>query len=185
MQNQHSTLEHLLSAEPLPELAEVSADAATRVLSKLEEDSSTAPDALASRLLKHCSKPLGKPVARLAIILLDAGHWPKKWRLHWVIPLYKKRSAYDPANYRGIHLSAQLSKVVERLVAESFVPHLESAGVFGSNQFAYRKKRGCKDALAMNVIQWIWWLHLNRKVGLYCSDAVSYTHLTLPTKRIV
>ena len=55
-------------------------------------------------------------------------------------------------------------------MAESFVPHLESAGVFGSNQFAYRKKRGCKDALAMNVIQWIWWLHLNRKVGLYCSD---------------
>ena len=61
-------------------------------------------------------------------------------------PLYKKRSVYDPDNYRGIHLSAQLSKVVEKLLGRFFLPFLEATGAYGENQWAYRKLRGCKDA---------------------------------------
>ena len=77
---------------------------------------------------------------------------------------------YDPSNYRGVHLSAQLSKVVERLLGRCFLPYLEKTNSFGTHQFAYRQGRGCKDALALNALQWLWWLDLGRKVGLYCSD---------------
>ena len=87
-----------------------------------------------------------------------------------MFPLYKKRSVYDAGNYRGIHLSAQLSKVVERVVGRLFLPFLECTGAFGPNQWAYRQKRGCKDALAVNALQWVWWLHLGLKIGVYCSD---------------
>ena len=129
-------MEHLAGTEQLPDCFTVGANDAARVLLALEEDSGTGPDALATRLLKNCSEPLGKAVAKLTTLLLEAGYWPKQWRLHWVLPLYKKKSVYNPSNYRGIHLSSQLSKVVERLVAELFVPFLENTGVFGGNQFA-------------------------------------------------
>ena len=42
--------------------------------------------------------------------------------------------------------------------------------VRNADLFMGMMKRGCKNALAMNALQWVWWLHLNRKVGLYCSD---------------
>ena len=27
-----------------------------------------------------------------------------------------------------------------------------------------------RDALAFNVLQWVWWLHEGKKIGFYCSD---------------
>ena len=143
---------------------------AEKVLQELNEDKATGPDALSAKVLKRCSRALALPVAKLARAVLDAGRWPKLWRTHWVFPLYKKKSVYRADNYRGIHLTAQLSKAMERLVGRCFLPFLDTTGVYGPDQFAYRKERGCKDALALNTLQWLWWLQQGRKVGLYNAD---------------
>ena len=129
---------------------------AVAVLKELKEDKATGPDKLAAKVLRRCADTLGKPVALLTRLYLNTGVWPRLWRLHWVFPFYKKKSASDPDNYRGIHLSAQLSKVVERLLGRFFLPFLENSGAYGPNQWAYRKQRGCKDALAANALQWVW-----------------------------
>ena len=169
VENAHSTLAPE-SGCSVSGFLPVRARTATQVLKKLKEDKATGPDKLAAKVLKRCAKALGRPVAKLTRLLLQTGHWPSLWKVHWVHPLYKKKSVYDANNYRGIHLSAQLSKVVERLVGKFLLPFLESTGAYEENQFAYRKERGCKDALALNVLQWVWWLAHNQKVGLYCSD---------------
>ena len=157
---------------------------ATQVLKRLKADSATGPDHLATKVLKKCARPLGRPVAKLARLLLNTGRWPKSWRLHWVFPLYKKRSVYDPENYRGIHLSSQLSKVMERLFSKLLLPFLEKTAAYGKNQFAYCKKRGCRDALALNTLNWLWALAHNEKVALYCSD-VSGAFDKVSTEKLV
>ena len=157
---------------------------ARKVLKNLKEDKATGPDLVASKLLKSCASELGVVVAKLGRLLLDSGHWPQVWRTHWVFPLYKRKAVHDPGNYRGIHLSSQVSKVLERLLGRFFLPLLEAEGAFGPNQFAYRQKRGCKDALAHNVLQWLWWIHSGKKVGLYCSD-VSGAFDRVPTERLL
>ena len=91
---------------------------------------------------------------------------------------------WDPANYRGVHLTAQLSKVMERLLGSFFLPYLLNTGAFGENQFAYSKQRGCKDLLALNTLEWIWQLHQGRKVALYCSD-VSGAFDKVSTEKLV
>ena len=101
---------------------------ATQVLRNLRENSATGPDHLAAKVLKKCAKVLSRPVAKLARLLLSTGRWPKLWRIDWIFPLYKNRSVYDPTNYRGLHLTAQLSKAVERLLGRLFLPFLESTG---------------------------------------------------------
>ena len=60
--------------------------------------------------------------------------------------------------------------MMKRLLGRCFLPYLEQTGAYGYNQFAYRLGRGCKDALALNLLQWLWWLDSGKKVGLYCSD---------------
>ena len=51
-----------------------------------------------------------------------------------------------------------------------FTPFFEVTDAYGPNQFAYAKGKGSKDALAINVLQWIWWLHNGHQIALYCSD---------------
>ena len=75
--------------------------------------------------------------------------------VHWVVPLFKRKSVYDPGNYSGIHLTSQISKVAERTIAALFVPQLIHNGAFGRNQFAYMLERGARDALAQLVLPWI------------------------------
>ena len=81
-------------------------------------------------------------------------------------------------------MTTQLSKVVEQLLKTLYVPHLTATLGFGPNQFAYTKKRGARDALAMLTAVWIERLAAGRKVAIYCSD-VSGAFDKVPLKRLV
>ena len=140
------------------------------VLKHLDESSATGPDNLPSRILKTCWKSLALPTVLLGRCILRYGVWPRFWCTHWIFPLHKKRTKSNAGNYRGIHLTPQISKVMERLVGKLFLPFLEKSGAFGSNQFAYRKQRSFMDVLAWNVLYWITAFQKNQRVGLYCSD---------------
>jgi hypothetical protein len=140
------------------------------MLSKLREDSGTGPDLLPARILKKCFRELAKPVKLLALRILATGVWPELWLQHWIVPLYKRKSVYLPSNYRGIHLTAQLSKVLERLLKLQIEPYLSNISAYGPRQFAYTVGRGARDALAMLVLLWIKALAAGSKIAIYCSD---------------
>ena len=147
-----------------------SLEATKKVLEGLDEDSALGPDMLPTRILKKCAHVLAPAVHALLMSILFHGVWPLLWRIHWVIPLHKRKSVYDPRNYRGIHLTAQLSKVAERVFASMFVPRLVEIGAFGENQFAYMPERGARDALAQLLLKWISLFGQKRKIAVYCSD---------------
>ena len=121
-------------------------------------------------MLKTCADALDLPVALLARSILKAGTWPRSWKIHWVFPLHRRKSKAEPGNYRGIHLTPQLSKVIERLIGLHIQPYLESSFAYGPNQFAYSRERGAKDILALNILEWISAINRGYRVALYCSD---------------
>ena len=128
---------------------------ALNVLENLREDSGTGPDMLPARILKMCAKQLARPIVLLVTRMLCDGVWPDMWREHWIVPIFKRGSVFKPANYRGIHMTAQLSKIVERLIKRMVEPYLEHSLALGVNQFAYRAQRGARDALAFLTLQWM------------------------------
>ena len=97
----------------------VTDEMAGKALSNLRVSSATGPDGLPTRILQCMAGVLAEPVALLAQMILDQGCWPDSWRVHWIVMLHKRQSIYDPKNYRGVHLTAQLSKVVERILTTS------------------------------------------------------------------
>ena len=139
-------------------------------LAGLKEDSATGPDLLPAKVLKDCSKELARPVYCLILLLLQWGVWPSIWMQHWIVPIYKKKAVFKASNYRGVHLTAQLSKVVERVLQKCCTPFLVKTVSFGPNQFAYTGGRGSRDALALLTLQWLQALAKGRKVAVYCSD---------------
>ena len=139
-------------------------------LSSLNEDSATGPDALPARILKYCAAALAKPVTLLANRIIETGKWPEVWLIHWAVPLFKKKNVYDPKNYRGIHMTPQLSKVVESLVKSLLTPFLSSTIAFGPNQFAYTASWGARDVLALLMLLWLQALAEEKRIAVYCSD---------------
>ena len=136
------------------------------VLAGLRDDSSTCPDLLPARILKRCAEQLTKPLQSLIQRMLERKSWPESWREHWVVPIYKKKAVFAASNYGGIHLTAQLSKVAERLIE----PHISRTFAFGPNQFACTKCRGARDALACLTMSWLVALNGRKKVAVCCSD---------------
>ena len=182
--NEYSDLQII---RPRATVQQVSADSAHRVLMKLNEDSATGPDLLPTRILKFCADALCDPVSQLVQSILRWGQWPSAWRLHWIVPLHKKKSIYDAGNYRGVHLTPQISKVAERMLLVSVQQVIEDQCLFGENQFAYTKGKGSRDALAMLVMTWIASLNKNRKVAIFCSDvkgAFDHVRLSRMTEKL-
>ena len=93
-------------------------------LTQLDEESALGPDMLPTRMLKRCAAVIAPLLHALILMILHHGELPEIWMIHWMVPLYKKNSVYDARNYRGIHMTAQLSQAAEWVLATLFVPQL-------------------------------------------------------------
>ena len=80
----------------------VTVQAAETILRELDEDSGTGPDRLPAKILKRCHRELALPIQLLTVRILKTGTWPLLWLLHWVVPLFKKHTVFNPGNYRRI-----------------------------------------------------------------------------------
>ena len=141
-------------------------------LTSLDTTSSTGPDGLSTILLRNVARAICVAVALLARRIVETGSWPSMWKLHWIVPLYKRDARTCPANYRGLQLTSQLSKVVERFIGIHFLGRLQNT-IFGDNQFAYRKHYGSRDALLFIILMWLRAFATGNRVGTYCGDAAS------------
>ena len=140
------------------------------ILVRLDESWGTGPDLLPARMLRQGAKELAAPILRLTLLIFESGEWPDSWREHWVAPIYKKKAVFTPAKYRGVHLTAQLAKIIERLLLPLMLLHIQLWCLSGVNQFAHTKKRGARDALALLSMRWVDALDEGLKVLVYCSD---------------
>ena len=85
-------------------------------LSSLRPNQATGPDGLGAMFLISLAASLALPIAMICRRLFNEGIWPQCWRLHWLIPLFKKGSVFDSLKYRDIHLTSIMSKTVERVI---------------------------------------------------------------------
>ena len=98
------------------------------MLKALRQHQATGPDGLSAQMLKRLADALALPLAILIRRIFYEASWPEQWRLHHIMPLFKRGSAFLPGQYRGIHLSSILVKTVERVIGSQLVTFLENHG---------------------------------------------------------
>ena len=96
-----------------------------RILNALTLDTASGPDGIPVRVYRECCSELAPAIAVLVRYLLRIGCWPQIWRLHRIQALFKKNAVSVPSNYRGVHLTNIVSKVVERAIASVLVPYFD------------------------------------------------------------
>ena len=96
-----------------------------KILRKLNESTATGNDKIPAKILKRIALVIAAAFSQICRRLFDDGCWPQRWRLHLICPIYKKKSAFKPGNYRGVHLTTILSKLAERVIGSCLVKFLQ------------------------------------------------------------
>jgi len=108
------------------------------LLRKVDPSKAPGLDAIKGVVLKNCSDSLCYPLARLFQLSYDQGVVPSEWKIAKVVPIHKKKSKTDPANYRPVALLSLVSKIMERIVVFHMTRFLEKEEILSDCQFGFR-----------------------------------------------
>ena len=75
------------------------------------------------------------------------------------------KAVFDAANYTGVNITSQASKVIEPFLGmHLFPPLIERA--FTENKFVHEPKRGTRDAVLLYVATWLSMLNDGHEIGV-------------------
>ena len=74
---------------------------------------------------------------------------PNSLKIAKVIALHKSGDKTDPNNYRPISLLPVISKIYERIIYNRINHFLNKHKVLNENQFGFRKRHSCEDAILL------------------------------------
>ncbi|CAM4532571.1 unnamed protein product [Caretta caretta] len=113
-------------------------------LENLDKHKSMGLDALHLKVLKELADVIAEPLAIIFENSWRSGEVPDDWKKTNVVPISKKREGGgDPGNYRPVSLTSVPGKIMEQVLKESILKHLENRKVIRNSQHGFTKNKSC------------------------------------------
>ena len=110
-----------------------------KVIANLHSSKASGPDCIPVVVLKNCEPELSYILAELFNMCLKDSCFPDSWKVSSVVPVFKNVGERSTAkNYHPVSLLSVVSKVLEKLVNNRIVDHLEKCGLFSNFQYGFR-----------------------------------------------
>ena len=122
--------------DPL-EIIQFSEDKVKKKLEQLRPNSAPGPDKLWPRVLCSLSSVISFPLTIIFTKCLEEESVPPDWKVANVTPIFKKGSKGMPGNYRPVSLTCVLCKVMESLIRDAIVSHLERYNLLRHSQHGF------------------------------------------------
>ena len=133
---------------------EITQELVEKKLEKLNINKSCGPDGIHPHVLQKTAKAMSVPLAIIYQKSLDEGVCPEEWKCANVTPIHKKGDRTDPNNYRPVSLTSQVCKVMESIIRDRIVEHLERLNLLNNAQHGFRNGRSCLTNLLTTLEQW-------------------------------
>jgi hypothetical protein len=78
---------------------------------------------------------------------MDQAKVPEDWKTATVTPIYKKGQKSDPSNYRPVSLTSVPCKVMETIIKEKIMDHLQKESLIKPSQHGFWPGRSCATNL--------------------------------------
>uniref|UniRef100_A0A3Q3MI54 Reverse transcriptase domain-containing protein n=1 Tax=Labrus bergylta TaxID=56723 RepID=A0A3Q3MI54_9LABR len=101
---------------------------------------------LDGELIKYHRTQLLKPITHLVNMSIQTKTFPESWKKAIISPIYKSGEPDLTCNYRPIAILPVVSKILEKVVAEQVILHLETNHLLHQQQFGFRPKHSTETA---------------------------------------
>ena len=122
----------------------ITLDMVKKAISKMKSGKAAGPSGIVVEMLKAAGDTGATMIRDLAVSIIRDGKVPADWERSFIVCLYKgKGDALDRNNYRGLKLTEQVMKVLERIVDGL----IRQAVTIDESQFGFVPGRGTTDAI--------------------------------------
>ncbi|CAM4676294.1 unnamed protein product [Lepidochelys kempii] len=122
---------------------EVSLEEVLELIEKFNSNMSLGPDGIHPRVLKELKCEIVELLTMVFNLSFKSATVPNDWKIANVTPVFKKGSRGDPGNYRAVSLTSVLGKLVETIVKNKIVRHIEEHKLLRTSQHGFCKGRSC------------------------------------------
>lgn len=126
----------------------ISEDKLIKLFSHIKSNNAAGYDEISGKLIKHCRDEIIKPLLHIINTSLTQNLIPQNLKISKIYPKFKKGNKQDPGNYRPISNLPTVSKLLERVIYDQIISHLEENKMLTICQHGFRKGRGTNTAIA-------------------------------------
>ena len=113
----------------------------------LQTKKASGHDLISTRCIKENLLVLAPVLTQLINLMIEQSEFPNCLKVARVIPLFKKGSKTNPANYRPISILSVISKIAEKIMAKQMRDYLEIHDILSTNQYGFRPGRSTSQAI--------------------------------------
>ena len=115
---------------------------------------SPGPDGHHPLILKEIAEAIAEPLSIIFNKSFNEGCLPEAWKEAHVIPLFKKGKKSQPGNYRPVSLTSIVCRIMESIIRDNLIIHMNSNNLFSKCQHGFIKNRSCTTNLLTALDQW-------------------------------
>src|SRR5271163_986838 len=122
---------------------DITAEMVENKLEKLKVNKCPGLDGMHPKMLCELRKELAGPLAKIYNCSLRTGIVPEEWREAGVAPLFKKGKKSEAQNYRPVSLTSLICKIMESMLKDAILMHLEKFALIHNSQHGFTKGKSC------------------------------------------
>ncbi|BHF81245.1 hypothetical protein SprV_0702437500 [Sparganum proliferum] len=122
---------------------DVSSDLIKKHIRRLKNSHCSGTDGIPNSIIKQASD-LPILLSHLFSVYISKGFFPERWKTSIIIPVFKSGSRSDVNNYRGVHKTPSLAKLLERIIFNEILDFCLANRLLSSSQHGFLPKRSCE-----------------------------------------